>query len=303
MPRGAEALGFGPRCKATVVGAIAARALRNGAHGHVRACFEHSLYLQLGSGFLCLGGENLGAGPLNLLCRPMPEGSVRPRLNPADAVRIEGETLVAGELRIELGDAVPWSPAPVGTWDRSSLARGLAAAKAALGILQPQDGLALLAPGGRSQHGSMARVAAAPIDHLGDLLRAEPTLEAAPDAARIAPLVGLGPGLTPSGDDVLGGLLVALALVGRIGLRDRLWRALHGAVAERTTEISRAHLAAAAEGQGGAQLHSALSAIMRGASAGVEGACAALGGVGHTSGWDALAGGLLVLETTAKITN
>jgi hypothetical protein len=181
--------------------------------------------------------------------------------------------------------------------------RGLAAAKAALGVLQPQDGLALLAPGGRSQHGSMARVAAAPIDHLGDLLRGEPTVEAAHDAARIAPLVGLGPGLTPSGDDVLGGLLVALALVGRIALRDRLWRALHRAIAERTTEISRAHLAAAAEGQGGAQLHSALSAIMRGASAGIEGACAALGGVGHTSGWDALAGGLLVLETTAKITN
>jgi hypothetical protein len=135
---------------------------------------------------------------------------------------------------------------------------------------------------------------------LGDLLRAEPTVE--PDAARIAPLIGLGPGLTPSGDDVLGGFLVALALVGRIALRDRLWRAVHSAIAERTTEISCAHLAAAAEGQGGAPLHSALSAIMRGASAGIEGACVALGRVGHTSGWDALAGGLLVLEATAKVT-
>jgi Protein of unknown function (DUF2877) len=306
MSTGAEALGampapVGPRCKARLVGPIAARLLRAGALGRISARFEQSVYIEIGSGCLCLGGANLGPGPLTLLCEHLAEAVVRARLKAGDAVHIEPETLFAGRLRIDFGEAAPWWPAAVGAWDQASLVRGLAAAHAALWALKAHDGLALLPPAGPSQRQPIARAAAAPRDYLAQLLSAGPAAaQAAPDAARIAPLIGLGPGLTPSGDDFLGGLLVALALVGRRALRDRLWQALGSAIAERTTDISRAHLAAAAEGLAGAQLHGALNAILRGAGADVEAACAALGRVGHTSGWDALAGALLVLEVTAK---
>jgi uncharacterized protein DUF2877 len=290
-----------PGCKARVVGPLAARALVAGALGRVSACFEQSFYVELGTGCLCLGGVCLGPGPLTLLCEGLPEGVMRARLNVGDVAHVEPETLFAGQLRIDFAEAAPWWPAAVGAWDQASLGRGVAAANAALRTLKPHDGLALLAPRGVSQRQPIARAAAAPRDYLAQLLSAGPAAEqAAPDAARIAPLIGLGPGLTPSGDDFLGGLLVALALVGRVGLRDRLWQALGGAIAERTTDISRAHLAAAAEGLAGAALHGALNAILTGASADIEAACAALGRVGHTSGWDALTGALLVLETTAR---
>jgi len=291
----------GSSCKASVLGPLAARTLRAGALGRVSARFEHSFYVDLGAGSVCVGEESLGPGPLSVLCARLPAGPLGAYLNAGDAARIEGQILVAGALRIDLAEARPWWPAAVGAWDRTSLLRGLAAAKATLRALKPSDGLHLLAPGPPSGRQPFAEAAAPPLGHLAQLLHVGCAAEAAAaDAAKIAPLIGLGPGLTPSGDDFLGGLLVALALVGRIALRDRLWQALHGAIAERTTSISRAHLAAAAEGLGGARLHGALNAIMTGARGDIQAACAALGRVGHTSGWDALAGGLLVLETTAQ---
>ena len=291
------------RGKASLVGPLAARALRPGAHGRVRALFAQSFYLELDAGWVCLGGASLGAGPLTLVCAPMPEGDLRAHCSVGDAACIEQDTLLAGPLRIDLGEAEPWSPAAVGAWDRRSLARGLSAANAALRTLNPRDGLALLARPSTAERQALTRAAAAPLRHLSEWLRAARAAAEAPppEPAKIAPLIGLGPGLTPSGDDVLGGVLVTLSHLGRGRLRDGLWRVLHGAIAERTTDISRAHLAAAAEGLGGAQLHAVLSVVTAGASEHIHAACAALGRVGHTSGWDALAGALLVLRATANL--
>jgi hypothetical protein len=306
MPPRAEAICARPdrsaACgKAGLVGPVAARALRQGALGRVFALFAQSLYLELDAGWVCLGGASLAVGPLTLICAPMPEGDLRAHLSVGDAARIETDTLLVGPLRIELGEAEPWWPAAVGAWDRHSLARGLAAASTAVRNLNAQDGLALLARAGTAERQALARAAAGPLSHLAQVLSAADTApEVPPASAKIAPLIGLGPGLTPSGDDVLSGVLVALSLLGRTPLRDGLWRALQGAIAERTTDLSRAQLAAAAEGLGGAQLHEVLSVIMTGASAHIQAACAALGRVGHTSGWDALAGALLALRATAN---
>jgi Protein of unknown function (DUF2877) len=306
MPPRVEALCEKParslaRGKARVVGPVAARALRPGALGCVFARFARSFYVELDAGFICVGGASLGAGPLTLVCTPMPAADLRAHLSVGDAVRIETDSLRAGPLRIDLGEADPWWPAAAGSWDRHGLVRGLSAADAALRSLGPQDGLACLARASTLEHQALARAAAAPLRHLGQWLSAAGTAEEVPpEPAKIAPLIGLGPGLTPSGDDVLGGVLVALSVLGCTRLRDGLWRVVHSAINERTTPISRAHLAAAAEGLGGAQLHEVLRVIMTGASEHIPAACAALGRVGHTSGWDALAGALMVLRAIAN---
>jgi hypothetical protein len=67
-----------------------------------------------------------------------------------------------------------------------------------------------------------------------------------------------------------------------------LWRWLQPHLRERTSAISAAHLAAAAAGEG----HEALHAVLNG-----ELDLDALDAVGHTSGWDALAGAAAVLKT------
>ncbi|MFC0039382.1 DUF2877 domain-containing protein [Actinomadura rayongensis] len=105
-------------------------------------------------------------------------------------------------------------------------------------------------------------------------------------------IVGLGPGLTPSGDDILAGLLAALRLVGG-ALRDgaravRLAEWLGAAVTEdadtRTTSLSATLLHCAARGETSAEV----GALLRGV-AGREPPVPALRrllAVGHTSGAD-----------------
>jgi hypothetical protein len=109
----------------------------------------------------------------------------------------------------------------------------------------------------------------------------------------IEPLIGLGPGLTPAGDDLVGGALVALRATRRHACAARVaaWAMRRS---RRTNRISRAHLACAAAGEGGAALHAFINAVLAGKRS-LARELAALDAIGHTSGWDAAAGALLVL--------
>ncbi|GAA3162124.1 hypothetical protein GCM10010466_61390 [Planomonospora alba] len=111
-------------------------------------------------------------------------------------------------------------------------------------------------------------------------------------------LVGLGPGLTPSGDDMLAGLLVALrhlgaaAGVGRaVWLADWLAAAVTFDARDRTTPISATLLHCAARGEASGEV----LAVLRGLAGRqpLEPALARLLRLGHTSGAD-LAWGLRV---------
>ncbi|MCY4460030.1 MAG: DUF2877 domain-containing protein [Albidovulum sp.] len=111
-------------------------------------------------------------------------------------------------------------------------------------------------------------------------------------------LIGLGPGLTPSGDDFLSGYLVALHAIGQRDGACRLWAAIEDCARASTNLISLAMLESAAAGLGNASLHAAVNAI-------ISGECAAdaidrLSRFGNSSGWDALAGVVAVLESAAK---
>ncbi|GAA0912847.1 DUF2877 domain-containing protein [Nonomuraea longicatena] len=111
-------------------------------------------------------------------------------------------------------------------------------------------------------------------------------------------LVGLGPGLTPSGDDVLAGLLVALRALGTaagvsraVPLADRLATAVVRAAATRTTAISAALLDCAARGDTCPEVTAVLRALTGHGRLGP--ALTALCRLGHTSGAD-LAQGLSI---------
>jgi hypothetical protein len=112
-------------------------------------------------------------------------------------------------------------------------------------------------------------------------------------------LIGLGPGLTPSGDDALGGMLVALHAFGFSVLADRLAAAMLPRARQRTNAISYAHLACAAEGEGAEPLHELLHTLATPGAPGLEDRLRLLDAVGHTSGWDALAGAALALAAIA----
>lgn len=110
----------------------------------------------------------------------------------------------------------------------------------------------------------------------------------APDDA----LIGLGPGLTPAGDDFVGGAMIALRAfgenAGHAALADRIAAWALPLAEERTNRISRAHLQCAAAGEGHEALHAYLESFSRRD-------LARLARLGHSSGLDAAAGCVLAL--------
>ena len=255
------------RFTAEVSGRVARDALAAG-EGEVCALFRRSFYLRFDdergeSHFACVGDASLGRGPLNALVKDF-----RP---PALGERI---TVSTRHARL-------WRPAPIALGGAADLRR---LERAAAGRA-PEEGLACLLVGARNALAIHAQPALEALEGwlVGNSLGAE--------AER---LVGLGPGLTPSGDDYLGGMLVALRACGRAAQADSLWRWLKPRLSGRTSAISAAHLAAAAAGEAHEALHECLEVLFSGTQASWDEPLARLDRVGHCSGWDGLAGAAAV---------
>ena len=109
-------------------------------------------------------------------------------------------------------------------------------------------------------------------------------------------LIGLGPGLTPSGDDFLGGMMIALHAIGEHGLCSQLWPEIYQSAAVSTNPISFTHLKAASEGMGSKCIHRAISDMTGGNAEAMFGSMVGINRIGHTSGWDTVAGIVLTFE-------
>lgn len=134
-----------------------------------------------------------------------------------------------------------------------------------------------------------APVLTGPLRHLAAAL---PSGNRADLDRAVAALVGLGPGLTPAGDDVLAGALAGMAAV---GARHRV-EILAAIVSDRavaTTTISAALLGCAAAGTVIPQLGAFLAALSGGDPDRTVTAARELVAVGHTSGTALAHGGLL----------
>jgi hypothetical protein len=133
------------------------------------------------------------------------------------------------------------------------------------------------------------------IKPLADLIYAAQRLEFDPAAAALRLLMGLGGGLTPTGDDVLVGFLAGLrastgAETARIDWLGRLGKELRVA-SSGTNDISRTFLVLASDGQFSSSLKNLAIAVCAGEPADkVRKAAEIAFQVGHTSGMDAATG-------------
>lgn len=240
----------------------------------VFARFERSLYVHDAARRLaCIGGERLGEGPLNVLLW----GADFTATQFHDGDRVE----------LDAARATAWGPPTFPVPARDGLRRGLASLETAFGQVRPRGVAAARADDpvtGRVQAGLSA---------LATWLVAGAEAEV-PGAA--LDVLGLGPGLTPAGDDALGGAMIALRAFGHVGAADRLAADLLPPAPERTSTISLAHLRAAADGEGAAALHDALAGVARADEAALVEALRRLDRIGHSSGWDALAGAVAMLR-------
>lgn len=117
--------------------------------------------------------------------------------------------------------------------------------------------------------------------------------------AAVAALVGLGEGLTPSGDDIITGLAFLAAQPGmRLGSRLVAIRRAVADAAHRTTLLSATTMAAAVEGRGRQRFHDLAAAIVEGRTR--SGVPAVLS-IGHSSGSDLLQGMSLALDVESEL--
>ena len=259
------------------------------------AVFARSLHLEADGDFLCIGDASIGKGPLNATVDAAGWARVARKLPPAgSAVRIDAGTIEIGGAVVSTTAASMWRPP---SWPRAAGVERVAAALDDLARRAheqaPADGLARIVLGSPGEPASaFERIARPRVMRMRRWAR----VRLARSAHEQAPvdLLGLGPGLTPSGDDLLCGALLALHAIGRVDTSRDLHAAIAGAARSATSPLSNAFLRAAAEGHGYEALHTMIIALLeyRPFAHDLE----ALAHIGHTSGWDALAGAAIVLQ-------
>jgi Protein of unknown function (DUF2877) len=242
--------------------------------GRLMAVFAAAMYVDLGDAVVAVVTRD-GVRLPNAVVVPLPR-SARPfsRVNAEAGVTVGGGHIVLSGLVVRA--VRDWDPRP---------------------LLPPVDPLAL---GGRLA-GFRGLVAASPARPGLPVPRqfadacAKASLAAAARAADR--LVGLGPGLTPSGDDLLAGTLAALRLLGGdAAFTAALADHISAVGRRRTTALSATLLRLAGQGNVAAEAGRVIKALSGQGS--LEEAARRLHAVGHTSGAD-LAQGLLIGATAA----
>ena len=267
------------------------RLRRTRGKGRVHSAFARTINIELDglgeAGWLSLHGPGPIPSPFGIACEAPPalagQAGVPVRFQP-------GQLVVDGLLDVRLDDAVAEDTSVPTAALPPSIAPCLAAAAPTV-----TDGLlpvaAALLTGAVAPSTPLASLAAPALARLHDTTAVG---DAAGCLAAALPLLGLGPGLTPSGDDCVLGWLVGARVgppMGR-GLAERAGPMLLAAAAERTGALSRAFLAAAVEGHVAELLH-------RFVTAPDDARLAGLLALGETSGADLLAGYLVAWHALA----
>lgn len=255
---------------------------------------------------VALVSQRIGNGPLNIVLEG--DSFLSRGLETGLPVEGDGRGIRVGEaLRVSLAGAEVWEPRL--EWDglntnRPGLKANLAVLHDHLVAQAPAESLACLggygdppylvagAAGRRSVESTYRKVAQRAIE---GLLAALQVGDRQAIAAGAAALAGLGPGLTPAGDDFLLGLMASLRtwpqfLAGRGLSVEEACQTIYGAAAERTNLLSMALLRNAREGMFGEAWHVLLAALRQGKADEVREAADRVLGFGGTSGADALSG-------------
>jgi hypothetical protein len=227
-------------------------------------------------------------GPLNVVLEEGPWDLTT--IESGAPVQTDGERLQVGAWVIELADAALWEPQP--DWEalrarRAAIEAQLPALRATCVDRARVESLLAVLDSATRANGPRAAIPTAVWMAL-DALKAGWTGYGDQLREGAAQLAGLGPGLTPGGDDFLcGAMLWAWLAHPRPGA---VCRAIAQTAAPRTTTLSAALLRAAAQGECGACWHALFNALTGGHDAKIAEAAQQVLIRGATSGADALAG-------------
>jgi len=282
-----------------------ARAVREeGWSGEVLAVHPRSCYLLDEEGSIyAVVQEDLGKGPLSLVIASSSSSQPFQQLAVGETVKTAGDVLLLSDsLDVGLAKAELWDPKPYVTFGGAeAMQHSLDALHQAATKFAPEKSLAVLLPYLAEDelppllqkvthfprsHALMGGLA----DSLGD--RNRRGLKVVTSS-----LAGLGPGLTPAGDDFLAGVLLALAEQRQADAElGEIADLLLETAAPRTHEISAAYLKTAHDGEAHERWHALLGALAAGDTAAIGEAAHGVAQVGETSGADMLAGFLTAMQ-------
>lgn len=212
--------------RASSVGAEASRRLRDGVTGHVHSVFDGALNIVYPRGIVSVVARPKGRGPLNVVLSGRSPPPLKGLAEPGSNVSLERDLLRIGDrLHVGIGRARLYTtPArfPRRTLNLGRIRKNISVAEDLIRTSGHLDGLGGLVFPLASER-LPERLAQSPfvpralpeVFSLSRRLR-EGDMAGAVHTAKN--LIGLGVGLTPSGDDLLSGVLVALVLGSKNGL-------------------------------------------------------------------------------------
>ncbi len=292
-----------PAAQAITIGTVAKRELDSALFGRVTAVFERSLYLEVNGSWICLADANLGFGPLTVSVKSKYGREWINSFSVGRLVKLSPVSIIIDDSTIIYTKGVrSWHPPKRPAWTKTSLMLGLRELENLAQAKVPTEGLArfLFESLDRFPASEESRAAEHSIGILKNWLKGcfEFQMPITPDKEAVAALLGLGPGLTPSGDDFLGGMLIALHVCGEKSVQKQLYTQVESLL-DSTGPVSSAHLKGAALGEGSQSLHQVLNMLLEGNETQLELGIDSINQIGHTSGWDALAGVAVVLRKLA----
>ncbi len=277
---------------------------RGGRSGRVHSVFPRTVnILARGPLWLCLHAPGVPMHPHAVVLERAHAGRGCALLGARAGERVDiaaGEIVLGGgRARVGVGRAAVWSAAP----ERPRGSRGARPAGLVDTMLEPlgEEGVASPFLGcGRDAAGVEGALARRCRVVREDLAAAWRRGDAARVRRAVRSAVGLGLGLTPSGDDFVVGFLGAVHVLARAdGIRGRVLRCLR---MERsmTTLPSYFMLRAAMAGLFPEPLTGVLHALSHGDPGRIRASAARLAALGATSGQDMLAGVICYLEAAEK---
>ncbi len=247
-------------------------------HGRVHSVFERAINIEhAAAGLVTVASRTVDNAPGTLIVDAVSLGAAGVQAGD-QAVGGEGGLALGGRIGIRLEGATEWEPALL-TYpqDDARLRDNLEIVRASVERAQagwsPACGADML-----HRHASA----------LCDALRRGHPVDA---CAWARALLGLGPGLTPSGDDFLVGLFAVLHVAeSPCGRLKGICAGILADADQRTNAISAAALAAAARGRVRESVHEFLRQLMTGSREAAMAALAPVLAIGSTSGADMAAG-------------
>lgn len=314
MPLSAVAL------EAATIGVEAYRRLRRGlSSAAVHSSYDGAINIATGAGIISLVPISVGRGPINVTV----EGDMRllsGSVATNDPVTIDHEAIYIGNgIPLSLAGSKVYDPShkfPRPTLDLEPIRRNLGLARETAFVRGKFTGMGSLLHSFRGESfiasgAGLNRYSISALRPLRALISG--IRERNPKVVRNAAksIAGLGPGLTPSGDDLLSGLVVVLALSAENGLPtgfsySRAARLIAKSTEGLSSNLGQEYIEQASLGRANEKVTRLVSDLLTGTSPEIEASSSDLIAMGHSSGTDILVGVIagvsLVLQSMPRAT-